>query len=301
MTVTELVSARGICYDENFTRNHRFLDLGEGEYPVLIQLFGADPEDMAKAVERVLSHPLYGRCAGIDINMGCPVDKVVKTGAGAALMKTPDLAARLTEAAVKAARPFGKPVSAKFRSGWDEDHINAPDFARRLEDAGAAFLCLHARTRRQMYAGKADRMIFRETTAGLSVPLIANGDAGEPEDALRLLNELGAEALMIGRAAVGDPWIFARLSGGTEDGRTNPVIWSELVKEHLLGLCRSLGEYTGIREFRPALSAYIKGKPGAAALRRELMQITELSELLQLIDKTAEQEYPEHKTDAFSS
>lgn len=283
LTVTELVSARGVIHDEAFARNHRFLNLGDEERPVLIQLFGADPEDMRRAVRRILSHPLYGRCSGIDVNMGCPVDKVVKTGAGAALMKTPELAAELMQAVAEEAHACGKTASAKFRSGWDETSVIAPEFASRLEKAGADFLCLHARTRQQMYSGKAGRAVIGETARALSIPLIANGDISERQDAQYILNTLGAEALMIGRAAVGNPWIFKCLLEGREVRRAEGSELSSVMREHLCGLMNELGESTGIREFRPALSAYIKGREGAAAARRGLMQIDDREVLLRFI------------------
>ncbi len=162
LTVTELVSARGVCYDPEFRRNWRYLVFDPTERPIAIQLFGSEPKDFANAIRRILEHPLLGQCSMIDLNMGCPVNKIVKAGEGAALMRTPDRAARIIEASVKAADGFNKPVTVKLRKGWDDSHVNAVSFARLAESAGAAALTVHGRTRSQFYGGRADWSVIGE-------------------------------------------------------------------------------------------------------------------------------------------
>ena len=288
LSCTELVSARGICYDPEFQKNARYLDLGENLSPTAIQLFGAEPEDFSKAIQLLLRQEAYREAAMIDINMGCPVEKVVKTGAGSALMRDPMRAARVVEASVKAAAVFGKEVTVKIRSGWDEAHINAPEFARIMQEAGAAAITLHARTRQAFYGGEADWELIGECANKLSIPLAANGDISSLVDCQKLLNVYGAEACMIGRAAVGRPWIFSEIIAA-EKGEVYPIPsgeeWIGIIRKHLLGLMDCLGETKGVREFRSSLAAYIKGRPGAAAMRRELMQMESMQEVMGALEE----------------
>lgn len=283
LAVTELCSAKGIVHDSDFKRNKRYLDIENTLLPTAIQLFSSSAEDLEVAIPRVLEHPVYSNCTHIDLNCGCPVEKVTRTGAGSALMKTPELAAALVRAAVKAAAPYGKAITVKFRLGWDDEHINCVDFARRMEDAGAAMLCLHARTREALYSGQAQWEYFAPTAAALTVPLIANGDIRTRQDAETLLKVPGVEALMIGRAALGCPWIFAEiLENGLVPGELEKA---DIICRHLDGLIEDLGEWTGVREFRPQLAAYLKGRPGAAALRREMMELTQPEEIKERLHK----------------
>lgn len=286
LTVTELVSARAIVYDPSFDHNARYLDLSSLQGPATIQLFAFDPDDLRKAIPRLLDHPLYSKTAFIDLNMGCPVKKVVKTGAGSALMKTPDLAARLVEAAVEVALPYGKQVTVKFRSGWDQDHINAPYFAQLLEEAGASALALHARTREQMYSGQADWEIIGETASKVRIPLAANGDIQSWADCHRLLNTYGADACMIGRAALGRPWIFAEILAADQKRSFQPPegrVWAEHILRHYQLSAQALGPEHAMREFRTSLSYYFKGLRGAAGFRRSITELTSLQDLESLL------------------
>lgn len=285
LTCTELVSARGIRYDSEFQKNHRYLNITGLKRPAAIQLFGDDPDDMEFAISRLLEHPLYRECALIDLNMGCPVDKVVKTGAGAALMKDSARACRLTEKAAEAAARYGRQISVKIRSGWDADRINAPEFALALERAGAAAITLHARTREQFYSGAADYDVIAETASRLHVPLAANGDLSSIAQCETVLNNCGASACMIGRAANGNPFIFSQLLGEEKYIDPDGEEYFKVIRRHLEGLIRELGEHTAIREFRTPLSAYLKGKPGAASMRRELMMIDQAELLLPKLEK----------------
>lgn len=279
LTCTELVSARGIRYDTEFQRNHRFLNIGGLKRPAAIQLFGEDPDDMAFAISRLMEHPLYQGCALIDLNMGCPVDKVVKTGAGAALMNDSAKACRLTEKAAETAARYGRKISVKIRSGWDSGRINAPEFSKALEEAGASAITLHARTREQFYSGTADYKVIAETASRLRIPLAANGDLSTVTQCEAVLNKYGASACMIGRAANGNPFIFSQLLCGGDYVEPGREEYLKVVRRHLEGMIRELGEHKAIQEFRTPLSAYLKGLPGAASMRRELMLIDQ-AELL---------------------
>lgn len=279
LTVTELVSARGIVYDPELERNYRYLAIDPDREPqVAIQLFGSDPADFTVAVERVLAHDLLGRCVAIDLNMGCPVPKVIKQGAGSALMRDPDRAARIAEAAVKAALPFGKPVTAKIRSGFDRDSVNAPELAKKLEAAGVAIITVHGRTRDQMYSGRADRGVIRAVKQAVTVPVYGNGDIADAASAAAMLEETGCDALMIGRAAQGNPWIFRSLLEGKPYEPTAEERRAVILR-HFDALCETRATAVAVKEFRSQLGYYLKGARGAAALRREAFQIEDAAEL----------------------
>jgi tRNA-dihydrouridine synthase B len=297
LVVTELVSARGICHDTRLTRNWRYLAIDPAEKPVAIQLFGADPADFRQAIARIGEHPLLGQCDLIDLNMGCPVAKVVRDGAGAALMRTPTLAAKIVSASVEAAAAFAKPVTVKFRKGWDEHSVNAAEFARICEDAGASALTIHGRTREQLYGGQADWQVIGEVKAAVKIPVFGNGDVSSAETARGLLLATGADGVMIGRAAQGRPWLFQEIAAGLAwldaalaDGRIEPHLtaprahlprYSEpsaeqkaaAVLRHLDGLIDLLGETSAVREMRKQLAFYIKGTPHAAGLKNRAMQV----------------------------
>ena len=200
-TVTEMVSAKALCYQDKKT--NQLLELGAGEHPCAVQLFGSDPA----CVEQAAGIALERSGADIlDFNMGCPVPKVVRSGDGSALMRSPDLAVEVLEAAVRGAG--GKPVTVKFRLGWDKGSINCVEFARAMEQAGASAVALHARTRTQMYSGRANWDYIRAVKEAVGIPVIANGDVFEAKDAVHILKYTGADMAMIGRAAFGNPWVF---------------------------------------------------------------------------------------------
>ena len=268
MVCTEMVSAMGIKYKNE--RTHELLRMEAVEHPVSMQIFGSNPEAIALGAKAVAD-------AGadiVDINMGCPVKKVVSSGDGSALMKTPDLAARVAEAAVKA---VDVPVTVKMRIGWDDDHINVVDFAKRIESTGVAAVAVHGRTREQMYMGRADWSYIKAVKDSLSIPVIGNGDVWTPEDALRMMQETGCDAVMIGRGAQGNPWIFERTNHYLRTGELRPeptyLERLDMLLKHFELLCRYKGAALGVREIRTHAGWYMRGMPEAAYWRNRVNTI----------------------------
>ncbi|MEA4889508.1 MAG: tRNA dihydrouridine synthase DusB [Clostridiaceae bacterium] len=291
LTVTELVSARGMAYDPTLQRNWRYLAIDPADNPVAIQLFGSDPADFQKAIRIIGRHPVLQRCSLIDLNMGCPVAKVIRTGGGSALMRTPGLAARIVAASVAEAANFNLPVTVKFRKGWDDSQVNAVEFARLCADGGAAGLTIHGRTREQMYGGKADWQIIAAVKDAVSIPVFGNGDIRSASDAERLLAQTRADGVMIGRAAQGNPWIFRQILAALDVGppgkpadmnaalKITPEERIDVFFEHLNGLCALIGEATAAREMRKHLAWYMKGLPGAAAFKAKGMTAESCNDL----------------------
>lgn len=272
---SEMVSAKGLYYSDRATEP--LLRFFPEEAPILFQLFGSDPAIMAWAVERLAERDN----AGFDINMGCPVPKVVRNGEGAALMKDPMLAADIISAMVRAEREAArrlerpeKPVTVKCRIGWDRASVNIRSFAQRMEEAGAAALAIHGRTREEYYSGEADWETIGEVRSLLSIPVIGSGDVMSGQDAVRMLRETGCDYVMAARGALGNPWIF-REAVALWEGR--PVPAPPAPREKLDVFLRQLdmaveekGEYAAVREMRKHAGWYLKGLPGAAALRQEV-------------------------------
>ena len=294
---TELVSARGIRFSGGIAKSYRYLEIAPAaEGPVAIQLFGFDPRDFSEAIPLILEHPTLGGAFAIDINMGCPVVKVVKTGAGSALMRDIKKAEAILAAAVRASTAYGVPVTVKFRKGWDEAHVNAPEFARMCVDAGAAALTLHARTRDQMYSGQADWSILRETAAaiqGSGVPIFGNGDVTDGESAARMIRETGVDGVMIGRAAQGNPWLFASvrayLTGAPEPVPPTPEERVAVILAHLEGQIPRLGEETAVREMRSQLAMYLKGQPHGVAYKVQAMHANTAAEVREILLRWAQE------------
>lgn len=283
--VSEMVSAKGICYSDKKTAE--LCTVTDEERPMAVQLFGSEPEFMAKAVETVKRfEPDI-----IDINMGCPVPKVVNTGAGSALMKVPDLAAAVTEAAVKAAGTT--PVTVKIRSGWSADSINAPQLAKQLESVGAAAIAVHGRTRDRFYSGEADRSVIKAVKQAVVIPVIANGDVTDAESCVSMYDETGCDLVMIGRGSYGNPFVFreiaARLNG---EDYTPPTLEEKMsvMLEHIR-LILSLSpkcEELAMHEARKHAAWYMNGYYGSAKIRGRCYQLTSYAEAEALAEEFIE-------------
>jgi tRNA-dihydrouridine synthase B len=278
MLYTEMVSAKGLFYESKKTSELLLVD--EREHPIGVQLFGSDPSILREMAKKVEETPVDF----IDINMGCPAPKITKNGEGSALMKNPELIGDIVYAVASSVK---KPVTVKIRKGYDEHSINATEVAKVIEQAGASAITIHGRTREQFYSGKADWAIIKEVKNSVQIPVIGNGDVKTPEDAKNMLEDTGCDAIMIGRAAYGNPWIFRRTIHYLETGELlkEPSIQErvQVILQHAKSLIDYKGEQVGIREMRAHLAAYVKGMPGAAQLRSKLTKVTSYHEIEQLL------------------
>lgn len=283
--VCEMISDRGIMYHNQRTLN--MMDVDPEEHPMGIQIFGGTKETLVEAAKYVDQHTAADV---IDINMGCPVNKVVKTDAGARWLLDPNKVYEMVSYVTDAVK---KPVTVKMRTGWDDKHILAVENALAAERAGASAIAMHGRTRKQMYTGQADWNILKEVASQLKIPFMANGDVKTPEDAKKILDMTGATAAMIGRAAMGNPWILKRTEHYLETGELLPEATPEqkieMAKDHLNRLVDLKGEYVGVREFRGLSTYYIKGIPRAARTKVALVEAETLDEMNDIFDRFAEQ------------
>ena len=295
-TVSEMVSAKALCFEqeckkqptEQRIKTAPLASVMRDEYPMAVQIFGSEPEYMARAASMLESGEYLGACgeippAAIDINMGCPMAKIVGNGEGSALMRDPERAEEIVRAVVRA---VSLPVTVKIRAGWDAEHINAPELAKRLEAAGAQMICVHGRTRQQMYAPSADWGVIGAVKRAVSIPVVGNGDVFSAKDALKMMAETDCDGVMIARGAQGNPWIFEEIRCAmdgipyrlpTIDDRVAMALW------HTEELMRRKGERVGIAEARKHLGWYIVGVHGAASLRDRLMRAESMSEVRELL------------------
>ena len=276
----EMVSAKGIYYNNKNTE--QLLAIDEREHPVSLQLFGSDPEIMSEMAKKIEERPFDI----LDINMGCPVPKVVNNGDGSALMKNPVLAGKIIE---KTARAIKKPVTVKIRKGFDDAHINAVEMAKVAEASGAAAIAVHGRTREQYYSGRADWDIIRQVKEAVKIPVIGNGDIRTPEDAIRMEEQTGCDGFMIARGAQGNPWIFAQILHYFKTGEHLPKPTAEEMVQMMLRHAKMQlafkGDYTGIREIRKHAAWYTAGYPNAARLRSAINEVESYEQLEELFGR----------------
>lgn len=276
---TEMVSAKAILYKNKNTEP--LLKTDESEHPIAVQIFGSDPDimgDMAKKLEEEREFDI------IDVNMGCPVPKIVNNHEGSALMKEPKLVEQILRNIVS---KVTKPVTIKIRKGFDDDHVNAVEIAKIAEDCGVSAVAVHGRTREQYYSGKADYRVIADVKKNVSIPVIGNGDISSADDAKRMYETTGCDGIMIGRAARGNPWIFKEISSyikkemSYEPPDTKQI--KEMILRHAAMLIECKGEYTGIREMRKHVAWYTAGMPHSSNLRNKVNGLESYEELKRLI------------------
>lgn len=277
---TEMISAKALYYDNKNTKPLMVID--PGEHPISLQMFGSEPQLMGEMAKKIEELPFDI----LDINMGCPVPKVVNNGEGSALMKDTVLAGQIIEAVANAIK---KPVTVKFRKGFDMNSVNAPELARVAQESGAAAVAVHGRTRSQYYSGKADWDIIRQVKEAVKIPVIGNGDIFQPEDAVRMMEETGCDGVMVGRGAQGNPWIFQRILHYINTGEVLPrpevheVI--QMILRHTKMQMEFKGEYHGIREMRKHIGWYTAGYPDSSRLRQQVNHVETFEQLNQLMSQ----------------
>lgn len=275
----EMISAKALSFNNKNTKE--LLEIDERELPVSLQLFGHEPDIIAEEAKKIENLPF----AILDINMGCPVHKIVNNGEGSALMKNPKLVGEIVE---KTAKAINKPVTVKIRKGFDADHVNAVEIAKIAQESGAAAVAVHGRTREQMYSGEADWDIIAQVKDALSIPVIGNGDITSAEAVLKMKEQTNCDGFMVGRAAQGNPWIFSQILDAL-DGKEPQKPSSEEMKQMLLRhgkmLCEYKGEYTGLREIRKHAAWYTAGYKNSSRLRGRINEVYSLQNLQELLDE----------------
>ncbi|MBQ2013609.1 MAG: tRNA dihydrouridine synthase DusB [Peptococcaceae bacterium] len=278
LVYTEMISAKALTYKNQKT--YLLMNMEDEVQPVNMQIFGSEPDVMAEGARIMQAHGAQI----IDINMGCPVPKVVNNGEGSSLMRNPELAAEIVEAMVKA---VDVPITVKFRKGWDDTSVNAVEYAKRMEAAGVSAIAVHGRTRMQYYSGKADWEIIRQVKEAVQVPVIGNGDLFEPEDGKKMMEETGCDGIMLGRGALGRPWMYQQTLDYLRTGMYQPEPALEQRKEVILHharlICAEKGEYVAMKELRKHIAWYYKGLPNAARMRDLINTVSTMEELQNLL------------------
>lgn len=277
---TEMINAKTLCYDDKNTK--KMLNILDEEHPVAVQIFGSEPEFMGKAAQILNDYPNEI----LDINMGCPAPKVVKNGDGSALMRNPKLAGQVLDQVVKNSK---KPVTLKIRKGWDDNSVNALEIAKIAEDCGICAITIHGRTREQYYSGQADWDIIGEVKSQISIPVIGNGDVTSVEDAIRIKDHTGCDAIMIGRGAQGNPWIFKRIDHYMKTGQLlDPPSKDEKIDiaiKHMDLAIKEHGEYVAVREMRKHIGWYLKGMKHSARFRDQINHMVTAKEVIDTLNQ----------------
>ena len=285
--VTEMVSSDGLVYD--YERSIRYALYTEEERPIGVQLFGSRPDVMAKACRVILQFkPDF-----IDINMGCPVKKVVKRGSGSALLKNPSTAVKIVQAMKDTIVSTGTPLSVKIRSGWDKNDINAVEFAQFLEEAGADMLIVHPRTTSQLYSGYSDWSVIKAVKSAVKIPVVGNGDVKSTADAIRMLEETNCDSVMIGRGALGKPWLFQEIKSYLLTGINRQLSFNvkfEIIKEHMELALKNKESERALKEMRTHLCYYTKGYKGGNKVRNLINKTNNKDEILKMIGDLYEQQ-----------